>query len=164
MTQKKGYSHFPLFVSCERRVFLVVGGGKIALRRVRTLLEFDFEIHVVAPEAEPALAALSESGDIIWRRGAFGESDLSGVSFATACTDDRETNRAVGRMCRARGIPVSVADAPEECDYFFPAIAGAGDIVAGVAGNGRDHRGVAEAAESLRCAMKEWHGGKNDGE
>ena len=43
-------AYFPLFVDLEGRQVLVVGGGKIAMRRVRTLLEFGCEITVVSPE------------------------------------------------------------------------------------------------------------------
>ena len=158
------FGHFPMFMSCKGRVFLVIGGGKVALRRVHTLRQFDFEIRLVAPEVEEEIDMLSRTGEIEWRRGLFQEKDLEGVAFATACTDDRENNCLAGEMCRRRGIPVSVADAPNECDYYFPAVAFGEGIVVGITGNGTDHRKVAGVAKKVRTLLNETDGGSDDGQ
>lgn len=147
------YGHFPMFVTCAGRVFLVVGGGRVALRRVRTLMKFDFDIRIVSPEAEAEIALLAEEGQIRWIGRSFEPDDLEGVDIAAACTDDRAVNRLIGELCRKKRIPVSVADAPGECSYFFPAVAFGEDIVAGIAGNGTDHRAVAAAAQRVRGAL-----------
>jgi len=164
MKDRGRFGHFPMFMSCKGRVFLVIGGGKVALRRVHTLRQFDFEIRLVAPEAGEEIDMLSRDGEIDWRRGSFEENDLEGVAFATACTDDRETNRMAGEMCRRHGIPVSVADAPDECDYFFPAVAFGEGVVAGITGDGTDHGKVAGAAERVRTLLNSEDGGNDDGQ
>ena len=56
-------AYFPLFVNLEGRRVLVVGGGKIAARRIRTLLEFGCEITVVAPEVGEELLEMLEKGE-----------------------------------------------------------------------------------------------------
>ena len=121
MEREYRFGHFPLFAECAGGVFLVIGGGRVASRRVRTLMRFDFVVRVVSPAVSKEIEALSESGSVQWIKRRFEVSDLDGVSFAAACTDEREVNRLAGQMCRERGIPVSVADAPEECSFFFPA-------------------------------------------
>lgn len=160
MTDERRFGHFPLFVSCEGRVFLVVGGGRVALRRVRTLMKFDFEIRLVSPKAEEELAELAGNGMIEWRRRPVEQTDLDGVSFAAICTDDRETNRLAGQWCRERGIPASIADAPEECGFFFPAVAFGDGVVAGIVGDGKDHGKTARTAAAVRSVMNEMNNGE----
>lgn len=153
MTDKCKHGYFPLFTPCGGNVFLVIGGGHVATRRVRTLLQFDFKIRLVSPEASEEIRALADAGSLEWLRRGFEPGDLDGVFLASACTNDREVNRLAGDLCHARRIPVSVADAPGECSYFFPAVACDKSIVAGIAGDGKNHRAVALAAQSVRGAL-----------
>ena len=64
-------AYFPLFVDLEGRQVLVVGGGKIAMRRVRTLLEFGCEITVVSPEVCEELRE-----KVLWKKKRYDETDL----------------------------------------------------------------------------------------
>lgn len=104
---------------------LVVGGGAVASRKVRTLAEAEFEITVVAPEVADAIR-LSPHSAIHLRE--WVESDLDGHGLVFACTDDRDVNRAVGEAARRRGLPVLVADAQRESTFFSPAILREGDM------------------------------------
>ena len=79
---------------------------------------------------------------------------LAGAALAVAATDDRAVNRAVGEEARALGIPVSVADCPEECTFFFPAVCTGENLVAGVIGRGDDHARTARAARAIRSALE----------
>lgn len=76
--------------------------------------------------------------------------------MAVAATDCREVNHQVGREARALGIPVSVADCREECTFFFPALCTGHGVIAGVSGDGGDHRNTAEAARRIRQTLEEW--------
>ena len=64
-------SYFPLFVDISGKKTLVVGGGRIAWRRIKTLLSFTPDIWVVAPEATEELEALAEEGRIHWIQGTY---------------------------------------------------------------------------------------------
>lgn len=111
---------------------LVVGGGMVAERKVRGLLEAGFRVTVVAPEI----------GQTICRPGvecrvrAFETADIAGHAIVFACTDSREVNRAVGEAARAAGIFVVVADSQEESTCFTPAVHRDGDLVVGVSTGG----------------------------
>ena len=63
--------YFPLFIDLEGKKIAVVGAGKIASRRIRTLLEFGAELTVLAPEASEEVRCLAEEGRLIWRREAY---------------------------------------------------------------------------------------------
>ena len=73
---------------------------------------------------------------------------------SVAATDDRAVNRAVGEEAKVQGIPVSVADCPEECTFFFPAVCTGENLVAGVIGRGDDHARTARAARAIRSALE----------
>ena len=67
-----------------------------------------------------------------------------------AATDDRAVNRRIGQLARGLGIPVSVADAAEECTFFFPAVVRAPQGVVGICGSGKNHAGVKALAQQIR--------------
>ena len=75
------YPYFPMFVDLSRRRVLVVGGGKIAARRVGTLAQFCPCVAVVAPRIRAEIAALAKAGRVIVRERVYGESDLDGADL-----------------------------------------------------------------------------------
>ncbi len=149
------FSHFPFFVYFSGCKALVVGGGKIASRRVMTLLRFALSVTVVAPRVEPELYRLAEEGRIQWEQRPFAPEDLEEASMAVAATNDREVNRQVGLLARHRRIPVSVADNREECTFFFPAVVPNGTTVVAMAGDGVNHTHVAHTAHKIREALRD---------
>ncbi|WP_300985275.1 NAD(P)-dependent oxidoreductase [Flavonifractor sp. An112] len=139
---------FPLFIDLVGKTAVVIGGGVVACRRAEVLARFGAEVTVIAPRCKPL------DGRIQWEGRPYAPGDLAGAAIAVAATDDRSVNRAVGEEARALGIPVSVADAPEECTFFFPAICTGDNIVAGVAGRGDDHARTARAAKAIRAVLE----------
>lgn len=144
------YPFFPMFVDLSHRRVLVVGGGRIAARRVKTLVQFCPSITVVAPEIHPDIAALAEAGRVVARQRTYLESDLDGVGLALACTGDGDLNAAVAAACRTRGIPANNADNKEDCDFLFPGVARRDALVVGVTAGGEDHRLARRATEALK--------------
>lgn len=153
LTAAEPAARFPLFIEVSGRRALVVGGGRVAARRISTLLGFDLTVEVVAPEVRPEIQELSAAGRLRWQARPFEPADLTGAVLATACTSSREVNHLVGQLARAQGIPVSVADCPEECSFFFPAVAQSEGLVAALVGDGRDHTRVARAARRVQEAL-----------
>lgn len=150
----KQKTHFPLFVDVTGKTALVVGGGKIATRRVLTLSKFTFEIVVVSPEITEEIQRLVDCGRVCHICREFEQSDLDDVFLAVAATNNREVNRKVGVLARHKGIYASIADKREECSIFFPAIIDADDVTAGVCGNGTSHHAVSSAAKKIREVLE----------
>ncbi len=96
---------------------LVVGAGKVALRKTRGLVEAGARVTVVAPQWEPEFASLPVR--MVPRR--FRIRDLAGALLVFAATDDRRTNRRIGMAARSRGIFANIADSAEECGFLVPA-------------------------------------------
>lgn len=128
--------YYPLFLDLRGRKVLVVGAGKVALRKVRGLLEAGADVTVVSPEGEPEFAPLPVS----WKRRRFRVSDVAGFALVFAATDDRAVNRKVGEAAAARGIWANVADAPEECDFLVPSRIRRGDLQVAVSTGGQSPR------------------------
>ena len=141
---------FPLFIDLNGRKAVVVGGGAIACRRAGVLRTFGAQVTLIAPEWKEHIEGVS------WLQRPYQSDDLEGAVLAVAATDDRAVNRLVGEDARALGIPVSVADAPGECTFFFPAICEGGELIAGMVSRNGDHRAVAGAARAVRRTLEEW--------
>lgn len=140
---------FPMFVDLNGRKAIVIGGGKVGLRRAKILRDFGAEVTVIAPGFSESVLGIT----MVSR--CFRTGDLEGAFLAVAATDDPVVNRAVAEEAKALGIPVNIADCPSECDFFFPAICVEGDLVAGIVGNGADHKKTAEAARRVREVLEE---------
>ena len=130
--------YFPMFIDMTGKSVLVAGGGRIALRRVRTMLRFGAQVRVAAPELCPELAEMERSGQICVAHRAYEPGDLEGASFVLAATDSREVNRQIWEGCREKGIPVNVSDNRELCDFYFPSVVMTDDAVIGISSGGED--------------------------
>lgn len=148
------YPFFPAFVDLSERRALVVGGGRIAARRVNTLAQFCPNVTVVAPVVHPDIAALAARGRVKLVERAFRDGDLDGAELVLACTDDRALNAAIAGACRARRIPVNDAGDRSRCDFLFPGIARRGAVVAGITAGGEDHALARRATEAVRRCLE----------
>ena len=143
-------NYFPLFINLEGKQALAVGGGEVALRRVRALLDFGCAVTLVAPEVVPGLRGLAEQERIQWISRAFAPGDCAGAFLVLAMTDSRAVNHAVWEEAKKAGAFVNAADCKEECDFYFPAVAEHDGLVFGICSSGADHRKVKQAANFLR--------------
>ena len=142
---------FPIYLDLNGRTVVVLGGGTIAARRIRTLAEFGPRIRVVSPEIQPELLSLP---GVTWVEGVYEPSALEGADFVLACTGDPAVNREAVLACRRRGIPVNNASDQDDCDFHFPAVAIRGSLVVGVNAAGTDHSLVRRVAAAIRALLE----------
>ncbi len=144
------YPWFPLFVNLAGKKIVAVGGGRIALRRIRVLAEFTESITVVAPELHPELLPLEEAGTLRVLRKPYEPADLEGADLVLAATNAPEVDRAVREDCVRLGIPVNIAGDRSLSDFYFPGIARKDNVVVGVTAGGRDHAEAKRVTEEIR--------------
>ena len=125
--------YYPAFLDLTDRGCLVVGGGEVALRKVKGLLAAGAKVQVVSPEACTELGQLD---GVEIRTGQYTPSILQGVVLAVAATDSPETNARVFADCRARGVLCNVVDRPECCDFIVPAVLRRGPLTVAVSTGG----------------------------
>lgn len=136
---KKGntMSYFPFFRDIEADTCLVIGGGKVAARKIEKLMDFGVKIKVVAPSISGSITGMTDKGsqiECIHRE--FEASDLDGIDFVIAAAGEN-VDETAARLCKERGIPVNVVDNQELCDFIFPSIVKRGDFVAGMVTGGK---------------------------
>jgi uroporphyrin-III C-methyltransferase/precorrin-2 dehydrogenase/sirohydrochlorin ferrochelatase len=142
----------PLFHNLRGARVLVVGGGEIALRKSRLLVEAGAVLRVVAPEIGAEVRELIErSGGVEILRG-YTESDLDGCVLIIAATDDEPLNAQVSADARQRGVPVNVVDAPSLCSVIFPAIVDRSPLVIAVSSGGD----APVLARLIRAKLETW--------
>lgn len=143
---------FPLFVSIQDKRILVVGGGRIALRRINTLLLFADRVQVIAEKPSQELLSLAKEMGARLRleSRSYREGDCADAEMAVAATDNRQVNHKIFQECNAQNIPVNVADCPKECSFYFPGVVKQGSLVIGVTAGGTDHSLAAKTVQKIR--------------
>ena len=143
-------AYFPLFLDLSGKTVLIVGGGPVAARKARVLLDYGPRVLVCAPRFAPELEQLS-GAELL--RQPFVPELLEGVSLAVAATDDRVLNRTVSQLCREGGIPVDVADSREESTFLFPAVVRQGRLSVGISSGGSSPTACAYLRRELEGSL-----------
>jgi uroporphyrin-III C-methyltransferase/precorrin-2 dehydrogenase/sirohydrochlorin ferrochelatase len=130
------------------RSVVVVGGGRVGLRRVARLLEAGAEVRLVSPEVSPALAGYAAGGRLRWDRRGYAAGDLEGAWLAVACTDDAAVNAAVAAEAEERRIFCARADDASAATAWVPAVGTSGPYTLAVHAD-RDPLRAAELRDSL---------------
>jgi siroheme synthase-like protein len=119
-----------------RRV-VVVGGGRVAARKVETLLDLGADVVVVAPEVGDEITAWADQGRLSVLTRPFRPDDLDGAWLAVAATDDPAVNRAVKAAGDERRIFVNAADDPDNCSLTLMSVIRRSDLVVAIGTGGR---------------------------
>jgi siroheme synthase-like protein len=133
VAKEETMSTLPVTLNLPDAPCLVVGGGEVALRRVRWLLEAGFAVEVVAPRIQDELGALAEESEAL--SVSLCEYDgRAGQRYAlvVAATDTREVNVRVGADAAAAGVPVNLVDDPAGSTFRVPALLRRGDLTIAV--------------------------------
>lgn len=153
--RKTANAYFPMFVDISGMKIVVIGGGNIAARRIRTLLQFASDITVISPEAMEAVRQLEAQGRIRWIPRGYRTEDIQGADMVLAATNDKPLNEQIVRDCReaeqhrGRKILVNAASDKALCDFYFPSIIKQDDIVIGINSGGKDPGKVKAVRERL---------------
>lgn len=129
--------YYPIFLNIRGKRCVVVGGGAVALRKVKALLEHEASVEVISPELCPELSQLAKSRAIQVLQRNYNGGDLQGAFIAIAATDDGEINNKVAEEARAKGVLVNVVDDSEHSDFIVPSQLRRGDITIAVSTAGK---------------------------
>jgi precorrin-2 dehydrogenase len=121
----------------DGRRCVVVGGGRIAARKVATLLDAGAIVHVVAIDLAAEVEQWRDDGRVTVTRRAFEPGDLDEAWLVTTATDDPAVNRAVAAAAEARRIWCNAADDPANCSFTLMSVVRQGDLVVTIGTGGR---------------------------
>ena len=130
--------YYPIALRLKDKPALVVGGGQVAERKVKTLLQFGARVCVVSPDLTIALRRLSKSSRIAWFNRVVRPSDVTGRDIIIAATSDTAVNKKISRWAKRQGILVNVVDRANLSSFISPAILLTPKAIVAVYTHGRD--------------------------
>ena len=115
--------HFPVFLDLKERPCLVIGGGAVATRKVKNLLNAGAKVIVISPQMSQPLKEMAqhqkgEQLTLIERE--FQPSDIAIAFLVVAATDQADVNAQIAEQAHQANTPVNVADNPKLCSFIFP--------------------------------------------
>ena len=143
----KNKPFFPMFIDLSDKNIVVVGGGSIATRRVKTLLAFTRNIKVVAPKVTTEMMEMAKARPV-------KRSDFAMAYMVIAATNDRKLNDEIHRICKQEGIYVNVASDRDQCDFYFPGIYMQDELVVGITASGLNHKKARRIREESQKALE----------
>lgn len=129
--------YYPICLQIEGRRCLVIGGGKVAERKVRGLLDSGAKVVVISPQLTDGLVGLQAAGAIVWESRGYQPNDVAGYFLVMAATDDPEVQDRVQADAERHGILLNVADVPEKCNFILPALVNRGALSIAISTSGK---------------------------
>ena len=146
---------YPLNVDLSGRSLILVGGGRVAERKVRGILSAGTatSICVIAPKITTVLQEHAAAGRLCWKQAYYADGMLEGAFLVYAATDLREVNAAVAAEAKRRGIPVNVIDDPAASTFQVPASIHRGELILSVSTAG----GSPALSRAIRMELEEMY-------
>ncbi len=129
--------YLPIFCRLDNKPVLLVGGGEVAERKARLLLDAGAQLTVVAPKLDPELAELAANGSIEWLAGEFAPAQLTGKWLVVAATDRREVNALVYQSANQAGIFANLVDDPKRSSFIMPSIIDRSPLMVAISSGGK---------------------------
>ncbi|HHC5062384.1 TPA: siroheme synthase CysG [Aeromonas veronii] len=129
--------YLPIFCRLDNKPVLLVGGGEVAERKARLLLDAGAQLTVVAPELDPELAELAANGSIEWLASEFVPEQLAGKWLVVAATDRREVNALVYQSANQARIFANVVDDPKRSSFIMPSIIDRSPLMVAISSGGK---------------------------
>lgn len=144
--------YFPLFADLNDQPCLVVGGGEVALRKLRQLRRAGARVTCNAPRLHPELQAWADAGDLRIVPGDFQDALVAEHLLIIAATSEQKVNRAVADAARKAGRLCNVVDDGESCSFIVPSVIDRSPLVIAISSGGR----APMVARMLRQQMEDW--------
>ncbi|RPI07210.1 MAG: bifunctional precorrin-2 dehydrogenase/sirohydrochlorin ferrochelatase, partial [Actinobacteria bacterium] len=143
-------TQYPVMLTVEGRRCLVVGGGKIAARKVDGLVGAGADVTVIAPRVDASITALPVT--VEQRPYRPGDAD-GGFRLVITATDDPDVNAQVYAEAEAAEVWVNSADDPEHCSFTLPAIHRDGDVTVAIGTGGQSPAFAAWLRDRVRESL-----------
>jgi precorrin-2 dehydrogenase / sirohydrochlorin ferrochelatase len=126
---------YPIMLNVANQHVVVIGGGKVAERKIHGLLEAKAKITVVAPAITAGIQQLVAARALVWRQKAFSPDDIEKAWIVIAATNDRDVNKAVAKAAKPYQL-INIVDDPERSNFHVPAIVRRGKLAIAVSTGG----------------------------
>ncbi|MDR5659664.1 bifunctional precorrin-2 dehydrogenase/sirohydrochlorin ferrochelatase [Serpentinicella sp. ANB-PHB4] len=129
--------YYPIMLNIENKPCTVVGGGAVAERKVKSLLEYGAVVTVISPEVTSELKKLSETRKIVHLNKTYAYGDLKGSYLVYVATDRLEVSESCREEAVKEEILINVVDVPPLCDFNVPATIRRGALTIAIGTDGK---------------------------
>jgi precorrin-2 dehydrogenase / sirohydrochlorin ferrochelatase len=128
---------YPINLDIKSKLCLVIGGGEVAFRKIKSLLECQAKVTVVSPQFHPEILKLAKAKQIKIIKRKYQTSDLQKVFLVIGATNDNKVNQQIAEEAKKRQILVNIVDVPNLCNFQVPASIRRGMLMITVSTNGK---------------------------
>jgi len=136
--------YYPIFLDLHDKNVLVVGGGKVAERKVQNLLTYGCQINIISPKLTAHLSRLAATGSITRIPRDAIDKTMNDAFMVIAATNDPKVNSTIAAKAKERGLLINAVDQPGDCNFIMPSIVKRGDL----------HVAISTAGKSPALAKK----------
>ncbi len=146
---------YPLSLVLRDEPVAVIGGGKVAERKIISLLDTGARLTVIAPRTTSIIKDLAAEKKLTLFQREVIDEDLHGKLLVFVATDSDEVNRWVSQVARKRGILVNCVDTPEECSFYVPSFFRRGSLTISISTGGKVPALAKRLREELQATYDE---------
>jgi precorrin-2 dehydrogenase/sirohydrochlorin ferrochelatase len=128
--------YYPVCLQLTDKKCVIVGGGEVAERKVKRLVECGACVTVVGKMLTPSLETMKRGGKIEHIEADYDESHINEAFLVIGATDCDEVNERISREARRRNILVNIVDDPARCDFILPSLLQRGELSIAVSTGG----------------------------
>ena len=129
--------NFPIFLNLKKKSVLVVGGGDIALRKIKLLIKVKPKIKIIAKQFCEELEDLAKSNSIELIKKSFAESDIDNPTIIVAATNSIKLNKSISLIAKKKHILINVVDQPNLCTFTMGSIVERDSLVIAISSAGK---------------------------
>ena len=145
--------YYPALLDLRGKLCCVIGGGAVACRKVRSLLDAGASVTVIAPRLSKPLGSLARSGAVAFRRGAYRSRYIRRAFLVIAATSDAVVNRSVSKDARRFRILSNIVDQPALSSFIVPAVLSRNGLIIAVSTSGKAPALSKRIKEDLRSSV-----------
>ncbi len=130
-------SLFPIFLKLTNVQCLVIGGGRVAERKVKNLIDAKAEVTVIAPSLTSELENLVKQNKINYKNREYKQGELKEYFMVIASTDSKKVNKMIYKEVVENNSLINCVDKPEQCNFFVPSSLKRGDLQIAISTTGK---------------------------
>jgi precorrin-2 dehydrogenase / sirohydrochlorin ferrochelatase len=129
--------YYPAFLDLHGRLCCVVGGGAVAGRKARSLLEAGACVEVISPDLSKTLGTLVRRRLISYRKDIYRKKYIRNAFLVIAATSDQLVNRRVSADAAGLRLLANIVDRPAQSNFIVPAVLSKNGLIIGISTSGK---------------------------
>ncbi len=139
--------NYPIMLDLKGKKITIVGGGKVAYRKVCNFIKFGYKVEVISVDFIEDFKNINEKVNLIYNE--YSEKYIEDSFIVVAATNNRKINESIGIFCREKGKLVNVVDNPSLSNFIVPSVLKRGDLIIGVSTSGKSPSLAAKIKKDL---------------